>query len=307
MGSLFKREKIDITGKTNNIYLSTFLFDNLIQTPSQKSTILNSLEYYGESLEDIFKYNDKNNEVIIDFKYKSVEKNLSALQPKLKNLKQRLTGLKKIRLLNIMNYHFAIFMNGKSLYDIEIENDVEGSVRGSAAIQKNGIPIWHVKNLKNVQLKGCKVHIENQKSGLHSGVKTHLPAGYEPFSLVGEREEYDNIINIIDNISNNIDKNSFVSHGLMLNFSNRLDFDKCFNKESDYHNKISNFKDKILGKVIFTQWNGADHISMVFGFFNNYKDVLKLTNGYTLDFSIKKGLPKNHYLGFYEDIFVGRN
>lgn len=36
MGSLFKREKIDITGKTNNIYLSTFLFDNLIQTPFSK-------------------------------------------------------------------------------------------------------------------------------------------------------------------------------------------------------------------------------------------------------------------------------
>ena len=78
MSPLFKREKIDITGKTNNIYLSTFLFDNLVQNPSQKSTILNSLEYYGESLEDIFKYNDKNNELIIDFGYKSVEKNLQA-------------------------------------------------------------------------------------------------------------------------------------------------------------------------------------------------------------------------------------
>lgn len=171
MGPLFKREKIDITGKTNNIYLSTFLFDNLVNQPSIKSTILNSLEYYGESLEDIFKYNDKNNEVIIDFGYKSVEKNLSALHPKLKNLKQRLTGLKKIRLLNIKNYHFAIFMNGKSLYDIEIENDIEGSVRGSATIQKNGIPIWHVKNLKNVQLKGCKVHIEIRKVVYIAGQK----------------------------------------------------------------------------------------------------------------------------------------
>ena len=44
---------------------------------------------------------------------------------------------------------------------------------------------------------------------------------------------------------------------------------------------------------------------MVFGFFNNYKEVLKLTDGYTMDFSIKKGLSKNHNLGFYKDIFIG--
>lgn len=305
MGNLFKREKIDITGKTNNIYLSTFLFDNLIHTPSQKTTILNSLEYYGESLEDIFKYNEKKDEINIDFKYKSVEKNLSALQPKLKNLKQRLTGLKKIRLLNIMNYHFAIFMNGKSLYDIEIENDVEGSVRGSAAIQENGIPIWDVKSIKNVQLKGLKLHIKNPNGSIDNGVNKRFPAGYKTFTLNGEREEYDYIINNIDNISNNIDKNSFVSHGFILNFNGELDFNKCFNEISDYHNRISNFKDKILGKVIFTQWRGADNSSMVFGFFNNYKEVLKLTDGYTMDFSIKKGLPKNHNLGFYKDIFVG--
>lgn len=86
-----------------------------------------------------------------------------------------------------------------------------------------------------------------------------------------------------------------------------MDFNECFNQESDYHNRISNFKDKILGKLFFTQWRGADRESMVFGFFNNYKEVLKLTDGYTIDFSIKKGLPKNHNLGFYKDIYVGRN
>ena len=307
MSSLFKREKIDINGKTNNIYLSTFLFDNLVQNPSQKSTILNSLEYYEESLENIFKYDEKNNEIIIDFGYKSVEKNLQALNPKLRNLKQRLTGLKKIRLLNLMNYHFSIFMNGKSLYDIEIENDIEGSDRGSAAIQENGIPIWDVKSIKNAQLKGFKLHIKNSNGSIDNGVNKRFPAGYKTFTLNGEREEYDYIINNIDNISNNIDKISFVSHGFILNFSGELDFNKCFNEISDYHNRISNFKDKILGKVIFTQWRGADRRSVVFGFFNNYKEVLKLTEGYTIDFFIKKGTPKNHNLGFYNDIFVGVN
>ena len=54
--------------------------------------------------------------------------------------------------------------------------------------------------------------------------------------------------------------------------------DKIINKSDTYLSNTRydligsfNFKDKILGKVIFTQWNGADHDSMVFGFFNNYK------------------------------------